>query len=146
MHRKNEWIIFGTVLWVVMLFLSSPLLAIDMSEGKWEHTGEVKMEGMPGVPAMPFANTQCMTQKELIPKSSSGKDGNCTILEQKITGNKVVWKAKCIEKSSVSESEGEITYSGTTYSGNQRIRITEKSGQVMNTTMKMNGRRIGGCN
>jgi hypothetical protein len=116
-----------------------------MSEGKWEHTMEMKMEGMPGVPAMPFTNTQCMTRQDLVPKSSE-KDANCTIPEQKITGNKVVWKAKCIEKGSVSESEGEITYSGTTYSGTQRIRITEKSGQVMNTTMKMKGRRIGDCN
>ena len=72
---KNRWIIIGAVLWAVTLFFFSPSSAIDMSEGKWEHTGEVKMEGMPGVPAMPFTNTQCMTQKELIPKSS-GKDAN----------------------------------------------------------------------
>ena len=67
-------------------------------------------------------------------------------LEQKVTGNKIAWKAKCTEKGSVTESGGEILYSGTTYSGNQRTKITEKNGQVMNSTAKMKGRRIGECN
>ncbi len=145
MIRKNKWIIIGAVFWTVMLFFFSPSSAIDMSEGKWEHTVEVKMEGMPGAPVMPLTTTQCMTQKDLVPKSSD-KDANCTTLEQKITGNKVVWKTKCIEKGSVTESEGEITYNGTTYTGTMKTKITEKRGQVMNSTMKMKGRRIGDCN
>lgn len=63
-----------------------------MAEGKWEHTMEMKMEGMMrGVPSMPFTSTQCMTEKDLVPKRSK-KDANCTILEQKITGNKVLGK------------------------------------------------------
>jgi hypothetical protein len=125
-------------------FVSTPVRAIDMQEGMWEHTMEVKMEGMPGVPAMPFTTKQCMTKKDLVPQSSENKE-NCKILEQKITGNKVVWKAKCTEKNSVIESEGEITYSGTSYSGTQKTKITEKGGQVMTSTTKMKGRRIGDC-
>jgi hypothetical protein len=141
MIRKNKWIIVGAVLSAVTLFLFSPSLAVDMSEGKWEHTVEVKMEGMPGAPVMPLTTTQCMTQKDLVPC-----ERNCTIDEEKITGNKIVWKKKCIEKSSVTESEGEITYNGTTYSGTMKTKITEKRGQVINSTMKMKGRRIGDCN
>jgi len=138
MIRINKWIIFGAVLWTITLFLISLSSAIDMSEGRWEHTVEVQMEGMP---SMPFTTTQCMTQKDLVPREK-----NCTILEEKITGNKVVWKVKCIEKDSVTESEGEIIYSGITYSGTMKTKITEKRGQVMNSTMKMKGRRIGDCN
>jgi len=141
MIRKNKWIIIGAVLWTVTLFFFSPSSAIDMSEGKWEHTVEVKMEGMQGVPVMPFTTTQCMTKKNLVPC-----ERNCTIDEEKITGNKIVWKKKCIEKGSVTESEGEITYNGTTYSGTMNTKITDKRGQVMNSTMKMKGRRIGDCN
>ena len=141
MIRKNKWIIVGAVLSAVTLFLFSPSLAVDMSEGKWEHTVEVKMEGMPGPPVMPFTTTQCMTQKDLVPC-----ERNCTIDEEKITGNKIVWKKKCIEKGSVTGSEGEITYNGTTYSGTMKTKITEKRGQVINSTMKMKGRRIGDCN
>jgi hypothetical protein len=125
-------------------FVSTPVRAIDMKEGMWEHTMEVKMEGMSGVPAMPFTTTKCMKKKDLVPQSSENKE-NCKILEQKITGNKVVWKAKCTEKDSVIESEGDITYNGTTYSGSQKTKITEKGGQVMTSTAKMKGRRIGDC-
>jgi hypothetical protein len=138
MIRKNKWILFGAVLSAVTLFFINPSLAIDMSEGKWEHTIEVQMEGMP---SMPFTTTQCMTKKNLVPC-----ERNCTIDEEKITGNKIAWKKKCIEKSAVTESEGEITYNGTTYSGSMNTKIKDKRGAVMNSMMKMKGRRIGDCN
>jgi hypothetical protein len=134
----------GAVLCGGAFFVFTPVWAIDMKEGMWEHTIEVKMEGMPGVPAMPMTTTQCMTKKDLIPKSSEDK-GNCKVLEQKITGNQVVWKARCVEKGSVIESDGNITYSGTTYSGSQKTKITEKGGQTMTSIAKMKGRRIGDC-
>jgi hypothetical protein len=57
----------------------------------------------------------------------------------------VVWKARCLEKDSVIESEGDITYNGATYSGNLKTKITEKGGQTMTSTAKMKGRRIGDC-
>lgn len=145
MWRLNISIAVAFLFCIGTALSSAPTQALDMKEGKWEHTMEMKMEGMPGAPAMPFTNIQCMTQKDLVPQSAD-KDANCTTLEQKITGNKVVWKAKCVEKGSVTESEGEITYSGTTYSGTQKMKTTEKSGQVINTTMKVKGRRIGDCN
>jgi hypothetical protein len=93
---------------------------------------------------MPFTTTQCMTKKDPVPKGSE-KDGNCQVIEQKVNGNKVVWKAKCNEKDSVIETEGNITYNGTTYSGIQKTKITEKGGQTMTSTAKMKGRRIGEC-
>ena len=144
MKTKYLRIPLGIMLCVGAFFVSTPVRAIDMMEGMWEQTMEVKMEGMPGVPAMPFTTTQCMTKKDLVPQSSENK-GNCKVLEQKITGNKVVWKAKCTEKDSVIESEGDITYNGTTYSGSQKTKITEKGGGVMNSTAKMEGRRLGDC-
>lgn len=144
MKAKYLCLPLGIMLCVGVLFVATKARAIDMKEGMWEHTMEVKMEGMAGVPAMPFTTTQCMTKKDLVPQSSENK-ANCKILEQKITGNKVVWKAKCTEKDSVIESEGDITYTGTTYSGSQKTKITEKGGQVMTSTAKMKGRRIGDC-
>jgi hypothetical protein len=144
MKRRYLYFPIGIVLCVGALFVPNPAGAIDMKEGMWEHTMEVKMEGIPGVPPMPFTTTQCMTKKDLVPRSSENKQ-NCKILEQKIIGNKVVWKVRCTEKDSVVESEGDITYNGTSYSGNQKTKITEKGGQVMTSTAKMKGRRIGDC-
>ena len=144
MKGKYLCLSLGIMLCAGVLFVATKARAIDMMEGMWEHTMEVKMEGMSGVPAMPFSTTHCMTKKDLVPQSSENK-GNCKILEQKTTGNKVVWKARCIEKDSVIESEGDITYNGTTYSGSQKTKITEKGGQAMTSTTKMKGRRIGDC-
>ena len=144
MKTRCLYLILSMMICIGAFFVSTPVRAIDMKEGMWEHTMEVKMEGMPGVPAMPFTTTKCMTKKDLVPESSENKE-NCKILEQKVTGNKVVWKARCTEKGSVIESEGDITYNGTTYSGSQKTKITEKGGQVMTSTAKMKGRRIGDC-
>lgn len=137
-------LILSAMLCAGSFFVSTPVRAIDMKEGMWEHTMEVKMEGMSGVPTTPFTTTKCMTKKDLVPQSSENKD-NCKILEQKVTGNKVVWKARCTEKDSVIESEGDITYNGTSYSGTQKTKIKEKGGQVMTSTAKMKGRRLGDC-
>ena len=144
MKPKYLCLPLGIMLCIGAFFVSTPVRAVDMKEGMWEHTMEVKMEGMPGAPVMPFTTTKCVTKKDLVPHLSEDK-GNCKILEQKITGNKVVWKARCTEKDSVIESEGEITYNGTTYSGSQKTKIIEKGGQVMTSTAKMKGRRLGDC-
>ncbi len=144
MKTRYLCLLLGIIFCIGVFFVCTPVRAVDMMEGMWEHTMEVKMEGMSGVPAMPFTTTKCMTKKDLVPQASENKD-NCKILEQKATGNKVVWKARCIEKDSVIESEGDITYNGTTYSGSQKTKITEKGGQVMTSTAKMKGRRIGDC-
>jgi hypothetical protein len=138
-------IVAGAVLCAAMMFVSTPASAIDMKEGKWEHTMEVKMEGLPmEIPSMPFTTTQCLTQKDIVPQTAR-KEQNCKVLEQKITGNKVTWKVKCVEQGSVTEGEGEIIYSGMTYAGTLKTKMTDKSGKVMQSITKMKGRRIGDC-
>src|SRR5512134_1608115 len=140
MKTKYWGFTLGAMLWGGALFLLTPAWAVDMKEGMWEHTMEVKMEDVPVVPPMPFTTTQCMTKKDLVPRGSE-KEGNCKVIEQKITGNNVVWKARCVQKDSTIETEGDITYGGTTYSGSQKTKITEKGGQSMTSTAKMKGRR-----
>ena len=144
MKTKYCGFALGAMLCGCAFFVLTPVWAVDMKEGMWEHTMEVSMEGVPGVPPMPFTTTQCMTKKDPVPKASE-KEGNCKVIEQKITGNKVVWKARCVEKDSVIETEGDINYGGTTYSGSQKTKIMEKGGQAMTSTAKMKGRRIGNC-
>ena len=123
----------------------SPAFAVNMQEGQWEHTMEIKMEGLPvEKPSMPFTTTQCLTQKDMVPKTSK-KEQNCEVKDQKITGDKVSWKVKCVEKEAVTESEGEITYSGSAYTGTMKTKTIDKSGRAMNSTTKMKGRRVGDC-
>ena len=144
MKTKYWGFTFMALLCGGVFFFLTPLWAVDLKEGMWEHIIEVKMEDVPAVPPMPFTTTQCMTRKDPVPRNSE-KEGNCKVIEKKIAGNKVAWKARCIEKDSVIDTEGNITYGGTTYSGSQKTKITEKGGQTMTSRAKMKGRRIGEC-
>ena len=120
---------------------------VNMQEGNWETTMEVKMEGLPfPMPSMTSKVTQCITKKDLIPKTAK-KDQQCDIKEQKITGNKVSWTMVCVDKNSTMESEGEITYDGNSYQGTVKSKTIKKDkpGQAMTSTVQMKGRRLGPC-
>lgn len=114
-----------------------------MQEGKWESTMQMTMEGMQfSIPS--FKTTQCVTKEDLVPKTSE-KEENCKRINYKVVGNTVVWKVECVDKGTKTESEGEITYSGSSYKGTMRGKITEKGGETRNFSMKLAGRRIGEC-
>jgi len=126
MKPKYLCLPLGIMLCIGAFFVSTPVRG-GRHEGRYVGAYDGSQDGgYARAPVMPFTTTKCMTKKDLVPQSSEKKD-NCKILEQKATGNKVVWKARCTEKDSVIESEGEITYSGTTYSGSQKTKITEKA-------------------
>jgi hypothetical protein len=120
---------------------------VNMHEGKWQITMETKMEGLPfQVPVVPFTATQCITKDDLVPKNTARKDQKCKVIDQKVIGNKVTWKVKCVDPNTTSEGEGEITYSGDSYSGRMRTKITNNSTkQVMTSSTTMKGKRIGDC-
>lgn len=121
---------------------------VNMHEGKWQLTMETKMEGLPfQVPVVPYTTTQCITKDDLVPRNTAGpKDQKCEIIDRKIAGSKVTWKVKCVNPQAVSEGEGEITYSGDSYAGRMRTKITDNgTKQVMTSTTVMKGRRIGDC-
>jgi hypothetical protein len=120
---------------------------VNMQEGNWETTMEVKMEGLPfPMPPVTSKVTQCITKKDLIPKTAK-KDQKCEIKEQKITGNTVSWTMVCVDKNSTMESRGEITYAGDNYQGTVKSKTIKKDkpGQAMTSTMQMKGRRLGAC-
>ena len=110
---------------------------VDMKEGEWESSTEMTMEGMP-MPPQASKSTYCLTREDPVPKSEKDKD--CKIVNQKVTGNKVSWRMECKK----AEGEGEITYRGSTYQGNFRMRMVE-GGQTMNMNMKLAGKYLGPC-
>jgi hypothetical protein len=120
---------------------------VNMHEGKWQITMETKMEGLPfQVPVVPYTTTQCITKDDLVPRNRTQKDQRCEIIDQKISGNKVMWKVKCTHPDGTSEGQGEITYRGDSYSGRMTTKIVDnKTKQVMTSVTTMKGRRIGDC-
>ncbi|MEW6103814.1 MAG: DUF3617 domain-containing protein [bacterium] len=155
MQRKKFWSLrFWVAMVGVLIFLglagSIALSAkakegVDMQEGLWETTMEITVEGMP-FQMPPQKMTQCITKEDLIPKTSEKEEEeNCKIIEQKIIGNKVTWKAVCVDKEGKVEIEGEITYSGTTFKGTIRMKGPGERGETINSITKLTGRRIGDC-
>jgi len=112
---------------------------VDMKEGEWEISAETSMTmGTMSMPPTASKSTYCLTREDPVPKSE--KDKECKIVKQKVTGNKVSWRMECKK----AEGEGEITYRGSTYKGNFRMKMME-DGQTMTMNTKLAGKYLGPC-
>jgi hypothetical protein len=114
-----------------------------MQEGNWEVTVKMEMVGMPfAMPAQTF--NQCVTKKDLVPDMSQ-QDQSCIVKEQKVVGDTVSWRIQCKARDGTMDGEGRIKYAGKTYTGETQMRMTQKSGEVMNMKSSMQGKHTGAC-
>jgi hypothetical protein len=137
----------GLMVIVVISLLMTPLVFAEpnMQEGKWEISGEMKLEGMPvAMPAMPIKYTQCLTKKDFVPQKKE-KDQDCKMISNKIQGNTVTWVIQCKDKNGTTESKGTVTYKGNSFDSTINNVTTDKSGEKVVSTMRMTGKRIGDC-
>lgn len=112
----------------------------NMQEGKWEITTKMEMPGMP-VNMPPMKYTQCLTKKDLVPKSSQpGQE--CTITHNKVTGNSVKWTMQCSGQGGEMTGTGNITYSGNSFKGTIKMTMPQQNMQMTN---HVTGRRLGSC-
>ena len=111
---------------------------MNVKLGMWEWSMTMEMPGMP-MAMPPTVYSACLTKDDLVPKQSEQKN-QCKMLENNIKGNSVSWKMECRSEAGVSTSEGTMSYSGTTATGD--ITATAQ-GMVMKT--KVSGRRTGPC-
>lgn len=139
----------STVGKVGLLILTAALIqpvshAEAIDSGLWQMKMESTVEGLPF--AMPPTVTeikQCVTQKDLVPKNPNDK--NCTLKNQRVSGNKVSWEFECNEDGVKAVGKGTMSYSGSTCSGTS-IMTMSTEGQKMVSTTKMSGKRLGKCN
>lgn len=147
MNDRGKRLMFSASVVVFCIVPIASFAEVNMQEGNWETTMEMKMEGMP-VPMPPVVSKvqQCITKKDLVPKTSN-KEQKCDIRSQKVQGNKVSWDMVCVDKNGTMESQGEITYAGNNYQGVVKTRTTPKDrpGKPMTSSMKMMGKRLGPC-
>lgn len=139
-------ILLSSMLLFVVWSSGAAQAAVNMQEGNWETTVDMKMEGMPfPMPPTTYRSTQCLTRKDMVP-STAEKDQKCEIKSQKVSGNTVTWTVICRDEDGTSEGRGEITYSGTTYQGVVKTTVRTKGDEEpIRTTMKMKGKRLGNC-
>ena len=138
---------FCLVLGLVLLFVATtPVLAeVNMKEGKWEISGEMKMEGMPfPMPPVPVKFEQCLTKKDMVPVKRE-KNQDCKTPNAKIEGDTVTWSMTCTDKNRVTESTGSATYKGDVFSSTMHTKTTDAKGSKTESTMKMSGKRTGDC-
>lgn len=105
----------------------------------WEVT--MKME-MPGMPAMPARTTQvCKNKGDRDPTKHVDKDksSDCKMVDLRQSGNTSSWKMVCTKPRQMTGT-GEVTYAGDSYQGVMKI-----SGEGMEMTQTMSGRKIGSC-
>lgn len=120
----------------------------NMKEGLWEIT--MKME-MPGMPAgmKPQVVQQCVTKKDMddprktAPGGVDPKDSRCQVSDYKMQGNIATWTMACKGENAMTGS-GSITYSGTSYTGTNKITMS-RGGKSQTMTMQYNARHLGDC-
>jgi hypothetical protein len=110
---------------------------INMEDGMWQITSQVKMQGMT-IPPMTFS--QCITQDNAIPQSNSPEQGDCKVSEMHTAGNTVSWTVICSGEAGDIKGKGKITYHGNRFEGEMS---TDHMGMVMVT--EMSGQRTGPC-
>lgn len=96
------------------------------------------------MPEMSFKMKQCLTKEDFIPKTKE-KDENCKITAKKVSGNNVRWTIRCEDNGEIILSEGDITYTGSSYKGTIKTTITDENGSVMKMHSETTGKRIGPC-
>ena len=125
----------------MLLFSASAVFAgsdVNMNEGLWEITSEVKM---PGMTMPPSTHTQCITKDDLVPQKAQSGQG-CQVTDVQYKGDTVSWKIECTGQGGVMTGTGRITYNGDSFVGQMKMTMP---GQGMKVTTHMKGRRIGDC-
>lgn len=112
-----------------------------------------KMQGMGGGQmsagthgdGMKTTITQCITNKEPVPKMDKGKDSNACEQAHDIQGNTVKFHSVCKDKDGQVEVSGKMTFTDETMEGQMNSHQVKKGGQVMDATIDLSGKYLGPC-
>ena len=138
MMKKS--LVFATVL--SLIFAVAAFAAPNYKEGLWEITTTMNMPGMPKEMMRPMKNTICMTKQNAVPQQPQQKgEQQCKMTNQRTVGNKVSWTMTC---KNGTVSNGEITYSKTSYAGSQTT-TTSQGGRQTTIKSTMSGKYLGPC-
>jgi hypothetical protein len=116
---------------------------LNMQEGKWEITTQMRVPGMPvNMPPMKNTQIQCLTKKDFVPQSSQpGQE--CEITEKKIIGSTITWTMVCKNPGGEMKGTGKVTYKGDTFEGTMKMLMPQQDN--MEVTSHVSGRRTGSC-
>ena len=130
---------FATV--VSLIFAVAAFAAPNYQEGLWEITTTMNMPGMPKEMMRPMKQQVCMTKENAVPQPQQKGEQQCKMTNQRTVGNKVSWTMTC---KNGTVSNGEITYSKTSYDGSQTT-TTSQGGKQTTVKSTMSGKYLGPC-
>ena len=116
---------------------------VNLKEGQWKITTDVKMKGMP-MQMPPFTHTQCITQKDLVPNTSQPNQGdqNTKITNLKVDGNTVSYDISSSSPGGQMVGHSTVNYEGDKMKGTMTATVQPGN---MEMTYNMKGTRIGDC-
>jgi hypothetical protein len=132
-------LVFATV--VSLIFAVAAFAAPNYQEGLWEMTTTMDMPGMPKEMKRPMKHQVCMTKENAVPQPQQKGEQQCKMTNQRTVGNKVSWTMTC--KNGM-VSNGEITYSKTSFNGSQTT-TTSQGGKQTTVKSTMSGKYLGPC-
>jgi hypothetical protein len=124
-----------------LIYAVAAFAAPNYQEGLWEITTTTNMPGMPKEMMRPMKHQVCMTKQNAVPQQQQKDEQQCKMTNQRTVGNKVFWTMTC---KNGTVSDGEITYSKTTFDGAQTTR-TSHGGRQMTVKSTMSGKYLGPC-
>jgi len=134
------------VIVTIMLAINSfsVLAELDVQEGKWEITTQMKMQGPIKVEIPPVTVNQCFTKENMTPDRVLNNK-HCEMLKMDITENKVSWKMTCKQAGMQMDGIGDLAYKKTTFDGNFKMMMSGSKEGAMNIDTKLNGHYVGPC-
>jgi len=116
---------------------------INMTEGLWEMTGELEMNGQKMAnPAI----QHCITKKDLVPQTLPDSQVMKCKTDQKVTASTVNWTTSCtIDGGGLMKMVGEITYTGKKFSGLATMTMKIPNAGEQKSSLTMSGKYIGAC-
>ena len=128
---------------IVLSFIcaAAAFAAPNYQEGLWEITTTMNMPGMPKEMMRPMKQQVCMTKENAVPQPQQKGEQQCKMTNQRTVGNKVSWTMTC---KNGTVSNGEITYSKTSYDGSQTT-TTSQGGKQTTVKSTMSGKYLGPC-
>ena len=140
---RNLTALLATICFALLTVSCQSESKVNIKEGQWKITTDIKMPGMP-MQMPPFTHTQCITQKDLVPKAGQPNqpDQDTKITNLKINGNTVSYDISSSSPGGQMVGHSSVTYEGDKMKGTMTATVQPGNMQM---TYTMKGTRIGDC-
>ncbi len=131
----------------IILFMASfvVMAELDVQEGNWQITSQMKMQGPLKMEIPPMTVNQCFTKKNMTPDKILNNK-HCEMIKMDISANKVTWQMRCKQAGMQMDGYGDLAYKKTSFDGQFKMMMTGSKQGAMNINTRLSGKYVGPCN